>query len=186
MGLIAVPRRAARLGACSPSCWALPASACRGRARRASSDVSPPCLPATLEHTATLAGAGRRRVARRRKPTRRTRTRRSASWARRPAEIREVSVVGQRSGAHSGRLHGYSQGDGASFVPDTPFDPGERVAVRADRSADGRTGRQGGSSFTFASTPHIRRRAPRSSPTRRRRPPTIRASTPCPASRPRS
>jgi hypothetical protein len=47
------------------------------------------------------------------------------------AEIREVSAVGARSGRHSGRLHGYSQADGASFAPDTPFAAGERVAVRA-------------------------------------------------------
>ncbi len=39
--------------------------------------------------------------------------------------------MGQRSGHHSGRLRGYSQGDGASFVPGTPFEAGERVAVRA-------------------------------------------------------
>ena len=47
------------------------------------------------------------------------------------AEIHAVWVIGARSGAHAGRLHGYSQGDGASFVPDTPFDTGERVSVRA-------------------------------------------------------
>ncbi len=48
------------------------------------------------------------------------------------AEINEVSVVGQRSGNHAGRLQGYSQGDGASFVPGTPFQAGERVNVRAE------------------------------------------------------
>jgi hypothetical protein len=46
-------------------------------------------------------------------------------------EIQAVSVVGARSGKHPGRLLGYSQGNGASFVPDTPFAPGERVVVRA-------------------------------------------------------
>ena len=35
------------------------------------------------------------------------------------------------AGDHGGHLHGYSQGDGASFVPDKPFDAGERVLVRA-------------------------------------------------------
>jgi hypothetical protein len=42
-----------------------------------------------------------------------------------------VSAVGARSGAHPGRLLPYSQGDGASFVPDTPFAQGEVVTVHA-------------------------------------------------------
>ena len=53
------------------------------------------------------------------------------------AQIREVSVVGARSGVHSGRLHSYSQGDGASFAPDRPFQEGERVSVRAVIGAGG-------------------------------------------------
>jgi hypothetical protein len=40
-----------------------------------------------------------------------------------------VSVSGSRSGSHPGRLLAYSQGDGASFVPTKPFDPGETVTV---------------------------------------------------------
>jgi Arylsulfotransferase (ASST) len=40
-----------------------------------------------------------------------------------------VSVKGSSSGSHSGQLLGYSQGDGASFVPTHPFDPGETVTV---------------------------------------------------------
>jgi len=47
------------------------------------------------------------------------------------AAIRVLSVVGSRSAGHSGRLLGYSQGDGASFVPSHPFSEGERVTVRA-------------------------------------------------------
>jgi hypothetical protein len=47
------------------------------------------------------------------------------------SEIHEVSVTGQSSGSHSGHLSGYSQGDGASFIPRVPFDTGERVSVRA-------------------------------------------------------
>jgi hypothetical protein len=46
-------------------------------------------------------------------------------------DIANVSVVGSRSGRHSGRLLAYSQGDGASFVPDRFFDQGEQVSVRA-------------------------------------------------------
>jgi hypothetical protein len=47
------------------------------------------------------------------------------------SQIRGVSVTGTRSGRHPGRLDGYSQDDGASFVPTTPFDLGEQVVVRA-------------------------------------------------------
>jgi len=48
-----------------------------------------------------------------------------------PAEIHSVTVLGARSGAHSGHLRAYSQRDGASFAPDAPFDAGETVTVRA-------------------------------------------------------
>ncbi len=47
------------------------------------------------------------------------------------AELAQVSVSGSHSGAHPGRLLAYSQGDGASFVPATPFTQGEVVTVRA-------------------------------------------------------
>jgi Arylsulfotransferase (ASST) len=40
-----------------------------------------------------------------------------------------VRVSGSRTGVHRGRLLGYSQGDGASFVPAGPFAPGETVTV---------------------------------------------------------
>jgi Arylsulfotransferase (ASST) len=48
-----------------------------------------------------------------------------------------VSATGSRSGAHAGKLVPYSQGDGASFVPARPFDPGETVTVRGRVSAAG-------------------------------------------------
>jgi hypothetical protein len=48
-----------------------------------------------------------------------------------PAAIHSVSIAGQKSGSHTGRLLAYSQGDGASFVPDSPFAPGETVSVTA-------------------------------------------------------
>jgi Arylsulfotransferase (ASST) len=47
------------------------------------------------------------------------------------AQLRVLSVVGSRTGAHTGRLQAYSQGDGASFLPARPFAEGERVTVRA-------------------------------------------------------
>ncbi|HEX5853646.1 MAG TPA: arylsulfotransferase family protein, partial [Solirubrobacteraceae bacterium] len=46
-------------------------------------------------------------------------------------ELSGVTVVGSRTGVHSGRLRAYSQGNGASFVPTRPFAEGERVTVRA-------------------------------------------------------
>ena len=55
---------------------------------------------------------------------------RSACWACRPRRWRSVRVSGSRSGSHAGRLRGYSQGDGASFVPSRPFSAGETVTVR--------------------------------------------------------
>jgi hypothetical protein len=92
--------------------------------------ISPSCLPATLERSARVPGTA---VDVSPAP---------ASGAANPAtaisflgpraaNVAEVSVVGSRSGEHHGRVRGYSQGDGASFVPDEPFDPGERVSVRA-------------------------------------------------------
>jgi hypothetical protein len=54
------------------------------------------------------------------------------------AEITDVKVVGSRSGSHSGRLLAYSQGDGASFVPGSPFSQGERVTVHAVLHSPGR------------------------------------------------
>jgi Arylsulfotransferase (ASST) len=95
-----------------------------------SGGVSPACLPGTLGHTAELAGTGVDVS-----PAPETDTANphaQISFLGVPAaQIRSVSVVGARSGRHAGGLHGYSQGDGASFAPDTPFQDGERVAVRA-------------------------------------------------------
>ena len=46
-------------------------------------------------------------------------------------QIGALSVEGSQSGRHEGHLEAYSQGDGASFLPDRPFRAGERVTVRA-------------------------------------------------------
>ena len=46
--------------------------------------------------------------------------------------LSNVSASGSRTGAHPGHLLAYSQGDGASFVPDTKFAAGERVVVSGD------------------------------------------------------
>jgi hypothetical protein len=92
--------------------------------------VSPACLPATLEHSARLAGTSVDVS-----PAPNTAMANPAGDVSflgvTPAGIREVSVAGSRSGPHRGRLQAYSQGDGASFVPDARFEAGERVSVRA-------------------------------------------------------
>jgi Arylsulfotransferase (ASST) len=96
---------------------------------------SPSCLPATLDHSAKLAGLPVDVTPAPETVTANPYT--QISFEGVPvAAIREVSVVGQRSGHHAGRLRGYSQADGANFVPDTPFDAGERVVVHAVIGAD--------------------------------------------------
>jgi hypothetical protein len=47
------------------------------------------------------------------------------------SELSAVQVRASRTGAHTGRLEPYSQGDGGSFVPSKPFRPGETVSVKA-------------------------------------------------------
>src|SRR6185437_16230334 len=100
----------------------------------AQSATSPACLPASLAHSATLAGTG---VDVSPAPeTGSANPHSQISCLGAPVEeIRVRSVVGERSGAHAGKLRGYSQGDGASFTPDSPFDTGERVTVRASIGA---------------------------------------------------
>jgi hypothetical protein len=114
----------------SPSIGLLSAGGLLGPARS-----SPVCLPATVEHTARLAAAGAGGGAVDVSPEPDTDTANphtQISFLGVPsADIHEVSVVGRRSGGHTGRLESYSQGDGASFLPDTPFDAGEQVRVQA-------------------------------------------------------
>jgi hypothetical protein len=101
-----------------------------GSSATKSAGVSPACLPATLEHTSRLAGTSVDVSPAPETGTANPHT--QISFLGVPAtEIGQVSVTGLRSGAHPGRLRGYSQGDGASFLPDAPFDVGERVTVRA-------------------------------------------------------
>jgi Arylsulfotransferase (ASST) len=60
-----------------------------------------------------------------------------------------VSVVGSSSGRHRGRLRPYASATGASFVPSTPFTPGEQVSVSARWHVGKRTKRLT-STFTVA------------------------------------
>jgi hypothetical protein len=94
------------------------------------SAASPSCLPTTLNHSAKLAGLPVDVSPAPETNTANPHT--QISFLGVPAaEIHDVSVVGQHSGPHSGRLRAYSQGDGASFLPDSPFQAGERVTVSA-------------------------------------------------------
>jgi hypothetical protein len=48
------------------------------------------------------------------------------------SKLSAISVTGSQTGSHPGRLEAYSQGDGGSFVPEKPFEPGETVTVTGD------------------------------------------------------
>jgi hypothetical protein len=94
------------------------------------SSSSPSCLPATLGHTAALAGTSVEVSPAPESQSANPST--QISFLGTPAaQISDVSVTGASSGPHPGRLRGYSQDDGASFSPQTPFDAGERVSVSA-------------------------------------------------------
>jgi hypothetical protein len=45
-------------------------------------------------------------------------------------DLSDVRADGSETGSHGGHLRGYFQGDGASFVPSSPFRAGETVTVR--------------------------------------------------------
>jgi hypothetical protein len=91
---------------------------------------APTCLPSTLSHSAKLNGIPVDVSPAPETDTANPHT--QISFLGVPADdIRDVSVVGQQSGRHSGRLQAYSQGDGASFLPSVPFAAGERVNVSA-------------------------------------------------------
>jgi Arylsulfotransferase (ASST) len=55
------------------------------------------------------------------------------------ATITGVSATGSASGRHAGRLRAFSQGDGVSFVPNTPFISGETVTVAGRQALAGRS-----------------------------------------------
>lgn len=66
-------------------------------------------------------------------------------------QISDVRVLGSSSGAHSGRIQGYSTGTGASFIPSHPFRAGERVTVHATvTTAAGGPGQAASTTFTIA------------------------------------
>ncbi|HEY2180529.1 MAG TPA: arylsulfotransferase family protein [Solirubrobacteraceae bacterium] len=66
-----------------------------------------------------------------------------------------LSVVGSRSGRHRGNLRAYTSALGASFLPSTPFTPGERVTVHATLTGANRTRRTLSDTFTIATPAHV-------------------------------
>jgi hypothetical protein len=105
-----------------------------GGSSHATASVSPACLRSTLEHSAALAGTAVDVSPAPETDSANPHTQISFLGAP-EGEIHDVSVVGAQSGAHTGHLRAYSQGDGASFTPDAPFDGGERVTVHASLGA---------------------------------------------------
>src|SRR5215204_1034429 len=49
-----------------------------------------------------------------------------------PRRLGTIEVSGSKSGSHPGRLEPHFDSEGASFVPDEPFEPGEEVRVSTD------------------------------------------------------
>src|SRR5829696_9659772 len=58
-----------------------------------------------------------------------------------PARLGSIEVSGSESGRHAGRLEPHFDNEGASFVPDEPFEPGEEVEVSTELTVPG--GRDG-------------------------------------------
>jgi len=67
-------------------------------------------------------------------------------------QIADVSVVGSRTGRHSGHIKAYATASGGSFLPTSPFAQGERVSVSAVVGPKGHTATVR-STFTIASLP---------------------------------
>lgn len=121
-------RRIGRTLAAVAALIAASAGAALANAGAASAASAPACIPATVNASAELPGAGVEVSPAPASGTADPAT--QLSFLGVPAaEIRNVEVVGSLSGAHAGRLEAYSQGDGASFVPDKPFTAGEKVTV---------------------------------------------------------
>jgi arylsulfotransferase ASST len=100
------------------------------------SSAAPACLPTTLHHSARLLASSIYVSPAPGTDTASPST--QISFLGLPASaIHDVSVSGQSSGRHGGRLLAYSQGDGASFLPAKPFAPGERVSVTAQIDVGG-------------------------------------------------
>ena len=52
-------------------------------------------------------------------------------------QLKQITVSGSSTGVHPGRVAAFSQGDGESFLPAAPFQPGETVTVHGQLLAHG-------------------------------------------------
>jgi hypothetical protein len=91
---------------------------------------APHCLPRSVQHSAALAGTNVDVSPAPGTGTANPDTQISFLGVS-AGDVRDVSAQGSLTGPHPGRLASYSQGDGASFIPDRPFAAGERVEVHA-------------------------------------------------------
>jgi Arylsulfotransferase (ASST) len=141
-GLVAALGLAALASGCAGATSSASNAGARGVDAHDASASSPSCVPAALNVSAALAGA---RVTVSPGPgVRDASTTVQISFLggageKLGSELSRVVVTGSRSGAHAGHLLAYSQGDGASFVPTKPFDPGELVTVHAVLSEAGKS-----------------------------------------------
>jgi hypothetical protein len=62
------------------------------------------------------------------------------------SQLGTISVIGSSSGVHTGTIAADSDGDGGSFIPSTPFTPGETVTVSTSLNIEG----SGHGSYAFA------------------------------------
>ncbi len=149
--------RSRRAGACAAAALSVlalagcgssgPASAAATSPSALAADVSAPnCLPASINHSGQIPGTSVDVSPEPGSATANPDT--QISFLGAPASsIHVVSVVGARSGGHSGRLEAYSQRDGASFVLAKPLQASEQVTVKV---AIGASGHAHDHSFSFA------------------------------------
>lgn len=111
---------------------------CSGVSGSSASPTAAACVPESLNVSAALAGS---RVTVSPTPQSRDASATTQISFLGPAagELSAVSVSGSRSGPHPGRLLPYTQGDGASFLPTTPFREGELVTVSAQLDREGQS-----------------------------------------------
>jgi hypothetical protein len=114
------------------------------RAPAAHVPAAPPCVPSTLNRSALLAGTSLGVSPLPGSYDASPRTQISLLGAP-PQALHGVIVSGSRTGAHPGRLRGYSQGEGASVIPSRPFTSGETVTVRGTVNVGARA-----QQFTFS------------------------------------
>ncbi len=75
------------------------------------------------------------------------------------SKLRSIHVIGSLTGVHAGRLRSYDSEAGASFLPNAPFQEGERVSVCAT-VLTGSGKRRVSTSFQVATEAHLRYQTP--------------------------